>query len=213
VSESDRQKWDERYLAGAYGNRQHPSVYLQQQWEERLAPSLTEQVFASGQSIKVCDVACGAGRNSLYLAAQGCRVDGVDISSKGIERAASVADAKGLTIEWHCVDVLESEQPLPRSQYDLIVVVRFLALERLPQFIAALTSGGYLLVEVHLQWDVAPSPTLVGPSSARYRAAPGALLASIQTCADVKVIDHFEGLIQDPDGDNAAIARMLVRKT
>ncbi|HWM27888.1 MAG TPA: hypothetical protein VNQ14_05490, partial [Woeseiaceae bacterium] len=68
MSETDRLKWDERYRCGSYGGREHPTALLAE-WDPRLPHG------------RVLDVACGAGRNSLFLAATGRQVDAIDISA------------------------------------------------------------------------------------------------------------------------------------
>ena len=74
MSTADRNKWDQRYREGAYASRDYPSEFLKQQLLH-LKPG------------KALDLACGAGRNSIFLAQNGFFVDAVDVSSVGLERA------------------------------------------------------------------------------------------------------------------------------
>ena len=62
MSHADRDKWDKRYREGSYGTRTYPSELLAE-WLPQL------------QKGRALDVACGAGRNALYLAAAGYVVD------------------------------------------------------------------------------------------------------------------------------------------
>src|SRR3970282_2133468 len=62
MSQAERLRWDERYRTGAYTDRKHPTALLAE-WVSQLAQG------------RALDVACGAGRNSLYLAANGWGVD------------------------------------------------------------------------------------------------------------------------------------------
>ncbi len=86
MSEADRAKWDARYAAGAFSSRPHPSEFLR----ANLA------LCPAGRAL---DIACGAGRNALFLARQGWSVDAIDISQAGLDRARSAAS--GLDIVWH----------------------------------------------------------------------------------------------------------------
>jgi SAM-dependent methyltransferase len=65
------------------------------------------------------DVACGEGRNSLWLAARGWHVTGIDFSRVALDRAASLADARGLNVRFVRVDLVSWT---PDETYDLVVV-------------------------------------------------------------------------------------------
>jgi ubiquinone/menaquinone biosynthesis C-methylase UbiE len=64
---------------------------------------------------KALDVACGEGRNAIWLASRGWEAVGVDFSGKGLERAASLAQMAGVAgrAEWVTADVVTG--PLPSA--------------------------------------------------------------------------------------------------
>lgn len=188
MSTIDRDKWDERYRSGAYEGRTHPTALLAE-WLPRLPQG------------RALDVACGIGRNALYLAEKGYAVDAVDISSVALERARETARARRLTINWIELD-LESG-PLPDQRYDLIVVVRYTHLALVPELIARLAPGGHLLCEEHL----ATHREVVGPTNARFRVRPNELLDVARR--GLRVLYYREGLIDDPDGRTAALAQLI----
>ncbi len=191
MSAADRQKWDARYAEGAYAGLTHPGEYL----------------VASVAGIErgpALDLACGAGRNARYLAANGFDVDAIDISSVGLDRARARADEEGVMVNWIEQDLL-AEPSLPRSDYQLIILFRFVAPELLSSLPAYLRPGGYLVVEEHLQTEA----HVAGPRGNRFRVAPGVLAASL---AGMPVVDSFEGLVTDPDGETSAVARITVQK-
>ena len=64
------------------------------------------------------DLACGEGRNSIWLANQGWSVTGVDISSVGIEKGKKLAGDTSVT--WVVADITAYE---PRRQFDLVIIV------------------------------------------------------------------------------------------
>ena len=65
MTQAERDKWNERYRGGSYEGRDHPTALLAE-WAPRLPPG------------RALDVACGAGRNALFLARAGYSVDAVD---------------------------------------------------------------------------------------------------------------------------------------
>ncbi len=210
MSEQDRLKWDQRYAEGAYQGRGHPSDFLRRQ-----LPGL-EMDPAIGRL--ALDVACGAGRNSLYLAANGFSVDGLDISQQGLDRARQreLAAADGAEpVCWICCDLLDAPE-IPRQGYALIIVFRFVAAALMPQLLERLAAGGYLMCENHLQWPQPAGGPLAGPRGARFRLAQGEMDTWLQTWAQagLRVAPRIleEGLYDEPDGSRAALARLLVQK-
>lgn len=190
MSEADRQKWNTRYAEGAFAERTHPNELL-----ERWLPSLPV-----GRAL---DIACGAGRNALFLAAAGFGVDALDIASAGLERAAATARARGLEINWMEHD-LDSGLP-DGGPWDVIVMFRYVNMPLLASLKDRLRPGGYLLVEEHLQTDA----DVIGPQGTRFRVEPGALAAA---AGDLQICEYDESVIADPDGRAAALARLVARR-
>jgi 2-polyprenyl-3-methyl-5-hydroxy-6-metoxy-1,4-benzoquinol methylase len=56
---------------------------------------------------RALDVACGSGRNAVWLAARGWQVTGVDFSGVALEQARGLAAERGVDVEWVEADVLE----------------------------------------------------------------------------------------------------------
>jgi SAM-dependent methyltransferase len=198
MSETDRQRWNERYRSGAYADRCHPSALLEA-WLRRVTPP-----DRSGQAL---DLACGLGRNALALARAGWRVDAVDISDVALGLLAARARSEGLPIRCRRVDVEQAEAAgaFEDGHYDLIIVFRYTRLALMPVLIDALAPGGHLIVELHLE----SGADVVGPKDARFRVAPGALAA---TAVGLQVLASEEGVVRDPDGRNAALARLVARR-
>lgn len=188
MSDDDRTRWNARYSAGAYGERTNPCALLEH-WVTQWPPPAPDA--------RALDLACGAGRNSIYLAGQGYRVNAVDISAAALARGAERAQAqshskKGLSINWQEQDL---DAPRLEAGYSLIIVVRYADLklvQRLPQL---LLPGGRLLVEAHLggplftsrqdERDANGDRVIGGPGSERFRLAPGSLSAACLSQADV----------------------------
>lgn len=101
---------------------------------------------------RVLDLACGEGRNAVWLAEQGWQVTGVDFSAVALAKAAKLAAARGVAVEWEHADLLDYE-PAP-GEHDLVVVLylQVPAADRttvMRRAASALASGGTLLVVAH----------------------------------------------------------------
>lgn len=138
-----------------------------------------EEYLADMEPGSAVDVACGEGRNSVWLAERGWSVTGVDFSSVALERARRIGGERHVAVEWVEADVLEWE---PGRSFDLVLVAyvqlpsrpRELLMDRAVSWVA---EGGHLFLVGH---DVAalgvsgpPDPDLLwDPGRARKGAGP-----------------------------------------
>jgi 2-polyprenyl-3-methyl-5-hydroxy-6-metoxy-1,4-benzoquinol methylase len=116
---------------------------------------------------KALDIACGEGRNSIFLAHHGFQVTAVDISDRGVEKGRLRMEAEGVSVDFRVVDLEEYEIA---EQYDLIVNINFLLRELIPKSVAALKPGGVFLFETILD-----SPKLPGVHTKNYLLQTGEL--------------------------------------
>jgi SAM-dependent methyltransferase len=58
---------------------------------------------------RALDLACGEGRNAIWLAKRGWSVTGVDYSDVALERARKLASAEGVEVDWVRADVTSYE--------------------------------------------------------------------------------------------------------
>jgi len=193
VSEADRQKWQQRYAAGEYQGRTHPSRLLEEWLQGRPRP----------EGARALDLACGAGRNALFLAAQGFRVDAMDISGTALEQGAAKALESGLKIDWVEVDL--DDTTLTPQHYDLVLVSRYVNRALSGGIVAALRDGGHLLYEQHLR----TGRDVGGPRSAQFRVAPNELL---EMFAALRVLYYREAIFDDRDGATMALAQLIACK-
>ena len=101
---------------------------------------------------RALDLACGEGRNAVWLAERGWRTTGVDFSDVALAKAERLAASRGVEVEWVLADVLEHE--LERGAFELVAVL-YLQLpheqlaEVLHTSVGALAPGGTLVVLGH----------------------------------------------------------------
>ena len=109
---------------------------------------------------RTLDMACGEGRNALYLANQGFLTSAFDVSKSGIEKLALTASERNLEIDMSVCDMREYVFPY---EFDLIVCEGCLHLITRDDWIILInrmkistTSGGYHITGVFT--DAVPEP-------------------------------------------------------
>ena len=80
--------------------------------------AVLEETIADEPAGGCIDVAAGEGRHAVWLASQGWRVQAVDFSRIGLERADQAAAAAGVAVDTVCADVTEWE---PAAPVDLVL--------------------------------------------------------------------------------------------
>lgn len=135
VPSFDPTYWDERY-------RESPTVW------GRAPNRFVEQELADLPAGRALDLACGEGRNAIWLAGRGWRVDAVDFSS--------VALAKGAAQSSHGISWIHADATTysAEARYDLAVIcyLQLPAPQRRAAVRAAATAlapGGTLFVVGH----------------------------------------------------------------
>jgi SAM-dependent methyltransferase len=104
----DREAWNRKHAEGEHHFGGRPNRFLVAE-VDGLAPG------------RALDVACGAGRNAVWLAERGWRVTGVDFSDVALAAARELAAEAGVEVEWFEADVLDYV-PEPDA-FDLVCVL------------------------------------------------------------------------------------------
>lgn len=189
MSRIDREKWDRRYAEDSY--RKNNPVDLVADWLPRIGPG------------KALDVACGAGRNAIFLAQAGFTVDAVDISPVGLALARQNAADAGVEINWMEHDLDEARAF--DVDYDLILVMWFVDLRLIERLSACLAPGGFLLSQQHMLSD----EPVIGPQTSDFRVAPGALR---EAAGGLDILLYEEATETVEDGERLASARLVARR-
>jgi tellurite methyltransferase len=137
MSMDDQRRWDRQHGGG--DGEKAPSKFLQEIIDSDcwgIAPGRT------------LDIACGKGRNALFLASRGFQVTAIDISPAGLEQGRKQAEKNSLSIVWQQVDL--ERLGLGYAEYDLIVNVNYLQRSLIPQIKRAVKNGGHVLFDTYL---------------------------------------------------------------
>jgi SAM-dependent methyltransferase len=115
----DNASWDRRYGGRGLVWTAEPNRFLVAETE----------LLAPGRAI---DLACGEGRNAIWLAEREWEVVGVDFSEVGLRKARELAGARGVSVDWVAADLLDY-RPKPWA-FDLVLVfyLQLPAAERRP---------------------------------------------------------------------------------
>ena len=194
----DAAAWDERYRAQELVWSAEPNVFV------------AEEVAALPPG-RALDLACGEGRNAIWLAERGWEVQAVDFSPVAIEKGREIAERRGVQVEWAVADLVT--RPPAFHPADLVVI----AYLQLPH--AQYTRVLHLAASL-----VAPGGTLVLVAHARSNLERGyggpqdpAVLPTLDTAIDALTdaaltIDRGEEVtrpVETEDGQREAIDLLI----
>ncbi len=185
----DRHQWNECYSGDDLVWTSTPNQFL-----------VSEVVdLRPGRAV---DLACGEGRNAVWLAEQGWEVTGVDFSPVGLAKAQRFAELWNVEATWVESSILEWSPP-PEG-FDLVAVL-YLQLPQPERSIAlevaasAVAPGGTLLVVAHDQENLTrgsggpPNAAVLYNIAEVTEVAVGAGLAVERAEQVVRVVDTDTG--------------------
>ena len=103
------QTWNARYAGDDYLFGTEPNAYLREQAHRWPAGS------------RLLCVADGEGRNSVWLARQGHRVDAFDVADSGVAKARRLAERANVQVAFDVADC--DEWAWPQARYDGVIAV------------------------------------------------------------------------------------------
>ena len=163
------------------------------------------------QGGRALDVACGAGRHALLLAAAGFDVTAIDRDAAVIARLQQQADRLGLQIQTEVIDLERDDAPdgtspaatpevLAPDTYDLVLVTRYLHRPLFPQLVRSLAPGGTLIYETFLEQQAERGH----PKNPAFLLKPGELSTLI---APLSILRQREG-----EHDGALISSIVAQR-
>jgi 2-polyprenyl-3-methyl-5-hydroxy-6-metoxy-1,4-benzoquinol methylase len=151
---------------------------------------------------RALDIACGKGRNALFLAEHGFDVVAMDISAVAIEEGRRRSEERSLAISWRQADLEQIE--LPRAGYDLIINFNYLERSLIAKMKSALRVGGHIIFETYL----IDQKEIGHPKNPAYLLQHNELLDHFR---ELRVLCYREG--KSLDGDELSFrAAILARK-
>ncbi len=186
----DIKGWNDRYLAGAYDIQ-----------KEIASPTPLLAETATGlKPGKVLDLACGTGRNALWLAARGWQVTAVDGSFVAIDKLRNEATAQSLSLDTQVADLQAYEFTIKESEYHLITIAYYLQRNLFEPAKCGVVPGGIVLAIVHISEPGEP------PKETRLER--GELIAYLRGW---EILHHYEGASRDPQ-HRRAVAEIVARR-
>lgn len=188
-------------MAGWAGERSYDEAPL-------FGPSswLVDNVDLLPQGGRALDVASGAGRHALLLAAAGFDVTAIDRDTAVLDRLRLHAGRLELQVRTEVIDLEPEVVPatppgvLAPGAYDLVIVTRYLHRPLFPQLIAALAPGGILIYETFLEQQAERGH----PKNPAFLLKPGELSTLV---APLQILRHREG-----DHDGALISSVVAQR-
>ncbi|MBI5746516.1 MAG: class I SAM-dependent methyltransferase [Nitrospirae bacterium] len=176
--------WDTRYWTGDYSPAKESSRLLVQ-----LLPLLPK-----GRAL---DIACGEGRNAIFLAQNGYDVDAVDISTVALERVAEAAKLARVKVNLIQADLENYE--IPAGTYDLIINFNYLQRSLVPAIKMGLKKRGAVIFETYTLEQQA----IGHPKNPDFLLKPNELL---HLFSDLHIFFYREGIFEE--GGMKAIASL-----
>ncbi len=145
------------------------------------------------------DIACGQGRNTVFLAEQGFHVDAVDISEVALSYLEDVDRVRTV-----CADLDTYEFT---KTYDLIVNINYLDRALIPKIKSALKPEGMVIFETFVE---AEGRGFHQPSNADYLLHVNELLEMFR---EFEILCYEEKIDKNLRGENVKIASLVAKKS
>jgi SAM-dependent methyltransferase len=184
-------------------------------WAEREPPDSAEphpHLRAAAASLapgRALDLACGLGRNAVWLAERGWQVTAVDFSEVAIEHARRLAEASGVSVEWTVGD-LRAYDP-ERGAFDLVLLffLHVPAVERnalLHKAVAAVAPGGTFLLAAHDRRNLAEGAR--GPKNPEVLYSPEDVLPELEDL-EVELAQQVLRAVETPEGERVMVDALV----
>jgi tellurite methyltransferase len=183
----DIQDWEKRYRSRerATEDLQAAPTPLLIKTVERLTGD-SRLAASADRRRHALDLACGAGRNALWLAEQGWNVTAVDSSAAAIAILRERAAERSLNVDARVADLERDEFPIERAAWDLVAILYYLQRNLFEAAKRGVAPGGVLIGIVHI--------TEPGEEPTPHRLRPGELEKYF---AGWEIVHYYEGASRD----------------
>jgi len=134
MAHEDKIKWDNKYLNNA------------NLLEKRPPSKILKEYISNAPSNNALDLACGSGRNSIFLAQNGFSVDSIDISTIALDHLKNLS--ANLDINPLLADL---DSFTPDKSYDLILMINFLDRDLIKRAKEWLNKDAIFIVETYMR--------------------------------------------------------------
>jgi len=135
MAERDQLKWNRKYT-------ETPALL-----QPRPPSGMVAKRFSLAGGREAVDLACGSGKNAIFLAKQGFHVDAFDISEVALAHLRKQAASLAVTASQTDLDTFT---PAP-GRYDLAVMANYLDRALICRTAEALRIGGLFIVETYME--------------------------------------------------------------
>jgi tellurite methyltransferase len=182
------------------------SVTIASVQTSNLIKTMLPAISQAGRSGPVLDLACGSGRNGIYLVKQGQPVVFADRRQAVLDDIAQELEGNELASYW-AVDLEQPEcNPLAKNSFAAILAFRYLHRPLFASLKASVQPGGLVVYETF----TTSQPRFGRPSNPDFLLRPGELE---DTFSNWNILHSFEGVTRsETGGRDQAIAQIVARK-
>jgi SAM-dependent methyltransferase len=159
------------------------------------------------------DLACGEGRNAVWLAEQGWTMTAADFSGEALAKAAALSGARGVEVTLVQADAVTWSPP-PGQDLVLLAYLHLPAADRaaaLGHAVGACRPGGHVVVVGHARANLVGG--YGGPQDPAILLEPEEVAADLRAAgAEVLRAEHVERPVGTEDGERTAIDTLLVAR-
>lgn len=189
--------WNERFSRDGYVFGTEPNAWLQQ------------NAGLWGRPSRLLCVADGEGRNSVWLAGQGHRVDAFDISEVGVRKAQALAAGKGVQVQYSVAGCEDFDWGENRYDGVAAIFVQFadpaLRRQMFARIARCLRPGGVLLLQGYTPRQL--ELRTGGPGILSHLYTPAQLALELQGLAITRV-EEYEAELREGSG-HAGLSALL----
>jgi SAM-dependent methyltransferase len=199
VTRMEREDWNARYAASELVWGAAPNRFVEAELRD---------LHLRGRAL---DLACGEGRNAIWLAKLGWSVTAVDYSEVALARGRRLAAEQGIEVDWIEADITTYVPPVATFQ---LVIIAYLHLPLpglravLAHAAAALSPGGTLYMVGHARRNLTDG--IGGPQQAAVLWEPAEIAREVEAVGlSVQRVEHVCRPVETQDGIKDAIDTVL----